>query len=87
MLMVFTRPDDSPVALNSGDVVHVAPVPKGALAGPLAEGTRIVFRNQTHQDVKELFDAVVARLNGTAAGGQARAVRAPARGGRARGSR
>jgi len=31
--------------------------------GPLPTGTRIVFRNQTHQDVKELFDEVVSRIN------------------------
>jgi hypothetical protein len=77
MFIVFTRPDDSPVGVNSDDVVSLASVPKsGATGGPLTEGTRIVFRNKTHQDVKELFDVVVARLNGIAAGGAVRSVRA-----------
>jgi hypothetical protein len=31
--------------------------------GSLTTGTRIVFRNQTHQDVKELLDAVVAKID------------------------
>jgi hypothetical protein len=60
----FTRPDDSLVVVNSGEVVACAPAPKdGPLAGPLADGTRIAFRNGTHQDVKELLDEVQRRLN------------------------
>jgi hypothetical protein len=42
------------VAINPDEIVHLVPVPtSGPLMGPLTEGTRIVFRNQTHQDVKE----------------------------------
>jgi hypothetical protein len=85
MFIVFTRPDNSPVGINSDDVVSMAPVPKsGATAGPLTEGTRIVFRNKTHQDVRELFEVVVARLNGVGTHGTVKAARAAARGGRAR---
>ncbi|MGH6846423.1 MAG: hypothetical protein ACREC0_02970 [Methylocella sp.] len=71
----LTRPDDSPVAINPDEVVHLAPVPaSGALMGPLSAGTRIVFRNQSHQDVRELLDEVIARID-TA---RAAAVAAPA---------
>lgn len=69
MLIVLTRPDDTPVAINPDDVVQLAPVPvSGPLVGPLTKGARIVFRNDTHQDVKELFDDVVARINASRAG-------------------
>lgn len=88
MFIVFTRPDDSPVAVNSDDVVNLAPVPKsGATAGPLTEGTRIVFRNKTHQDVKELFEVVVARLNGIGTRSAPRAARTLAPRKKARASR
>jgi hypothetical protein len=61
----FTRPDGSPVSISSGDVLRFSPVPtSGPLMGPLAEGTRIVFKNGTHQDVKELQQVVADRLNG-----------------------
>ena len=61
----LTRPDGSPVAINPDEVVHAAPVPaSGALMGPLTTGTRIVFRNQSHQDVGELLDEVIARSPG-----------------------
>jgi hypothetical protein len=89
-LVMFTRPDDSPVAINPDEVVHLAPVPTdGPLMGPLTKGTRIVFRNQSHQDVKELLDVVVARIDASRAGAAAsrvaavapaRTVAAPARG-------
>ena len=60
----FTRADDSPVAVNSAEVITFAPVPAdGPLAGPLTKGTRINFRNGTHQDVKELVAQVVKKLN------------------------
>jgi hypothetical protein len=63
-IATFTRPDGTSVGVNPAEVVSFAPVPKeGPLMGPLSEGTRIVFRNQTHQDVKELFDIVAQRLN------------------------
>jgi hypothetical protein len=63
-LVQMTRPDGSPVAINPDEIVHLAPVPStGPLMGPLTVGTRIVFRNQSHQDVKELFAEVVARIN------------------------
>jgi hypothetical protein len=60
----FTRPDDTPVAINPDEVVSFAPVPtEGPLIGPLKVGTRIVFRNKTHQDVKELYEEVARRLS------------------------
>ena len=66
LLVTFTRPDKSPVAINSNEVLHLAPVPSdpnSALAGPSTTGTRIVFKNNTHQDVIELVADVSARLN------------------------
>jgi hypothetical protein len=60
----FTRPDDSPVSINTAEVLSLAPVPtEGPLVGPLKSGTRIVFKNGKHQDVKELVDDVEKRLN------------------------
>jgi len=74
----LTRPDGSPVAINPDEVVHAAPVPaSGALMGPLTTGTRIVFRNQSHQDVRELLDEVIARID-AARSARAAAVAAPA---------
>jgi hypothetical protein len=74
----LTRPDGSPVAINSDEVVHAAPVPaSGALMGPLATGTRIVFKNQSHQDVRELLDEVIALIDAVGAG-RAAVVAAPA---------
>ncbi len=57
MAFVFlTRPDGSPVGVDPAKVISFAPVPPppSPLAGPLREGTRIVFANKTHQDVVEL---------------------------------
>jgi hypothetical protein len=63
--VMFTRPDGSPVGIDSGKVASFAPVPtSGPTMGPLKEGTRIVFENKTHQDVKELVAEVERRLNG-----------------------
>jgi hypothetical protein len=60
----FTRPDGSPVSVNSEEVLRFAPVPtSGPLMGPLAVGTRITFRNNQHQDVTELQQDVADRLN------------------------
>ena len=60
----LTRPDGTGVAINSEEVVKFAPVPTaGPLMGPLSTGTRITFRNGTHQDVKELEDEVLRRCN------------------------
>ena len=74
----LTRPDGSPVAINPDEVVHVAPVPaSGPLMGPLSKGTRIVFRNQSHQDVRELLDEVIARID-AARSARAAAFAAPA---------
>ena len=56
----FTRPDGSPVVVNSGEVNCFAPVSPD---GPLKKGTRISFRNGQHQDVKELVPEVTKRLN------------------------
>ncbi|MGH6823620.1 MAG: hypothetical protein ACRECP_08240 [Methylocella sp.] len=73
----LTRPDGSPVAINPDEVVHLAPVPaSGPLMGPLSTGTRIVFRNQTHQDVRELLDEVISRID-AARSAPAAAVAAP----------
>ena len=60
----FTRPDDSPVLIDPGEVRSCAPVPPpgSPLAGPLSQGTRITFKDRTHQDVKELIDEVERRL-------------------------
>lgn len=58
-ILRLTRPNDTPININSIEIIHFAPVPtRGPAMGPLAEGTRIVFRNKTHQDVKELIDEV-----------------------------
>jgi hypothetical protein len=74
----LTRPDGSPIAINPDEVVHAAPVPaSGPLMGPLSTGTRIVFRNQSHQDVRELLDEVIARID-AARSARAAAVAAPA---------
>ena len=67
-LVQLTRPDGSPVAVNPDEIVHLAPVPtSGPLMGPLSTGTRIVFRNQSHQDVKELLDVVIAKIDASRA--------------------
>jgi len=65
---MFTRPDGTPVGIDTTSVISFAPVPplSSPLAGPLAEGTRIVFNNKTHQDVKELVDEVARRLKAAA---------------------
>jgi hypothetical protein len=60
----LTRPDGSAVAIKTDEVLKFAPVPTaGPLMGPLSTGTRITFRNGTHQDVKELEDEVLRRCN------------------------
>lgn len=64
--VTFTRPDNSPVTVNSNEVLRLAPVPSdpnSPLGGPLTTGTRIVFKNNTHQDVIELVADVSAKLN------------------------
>ncbi len=58
-ILRLTRPNDTLININSAEIIHFAPVPtSGPSMGPLIEGTRIVFRNKTHQDVKELIDEV-----------------------------
>ena len=60
----FTRPDDTPVSINTVEVLSFAPVPtEGPLMGPLKVGTRIAFKNGKHQDVKELVETVERKLN------------------------
>jgi hypothetical protein len=60
----FTRPDGTPVSVSTEEVLRFAPVPtSGPLMGPLTEGTRIEFKNGTHQDVCELQQEVENRLN------------------------
>ncbi len=59
----FTRPDNTPVSVNSEQIEKFAPVPtSGPTMGPLKKGTRIYFLNKNHQDVKELQDEVQRRL-------------------------
>lgn len=59
----FMRPDGQPVYLKTGVIEDSAPVPtEGPLMGPLPQGTRITFRNQSHQDVKELADEIQQRI-------------------------
>ncbi|TCQ16401.1 hypothetical protein [Rhizobium sp. PP-CC-3G-465] len=61
--VLLTRPDDSLIAIKIEEIVHFAPVPSsGPLQGLLPTGTRIVFKNQTHQDVIELVDDVLAAI-------------------------
>ena len=61
----FTRPDGSPVVVNSDQIIKLTPVPSpdSPDGGPLKEGTRIYFHNNTHQDVKELIKTVKDKLN------------------------
>jgi len=74
----LTRPDGSPVAINPDEIVHAAPVPaSGALMGPLSTGSRVVFKNQSHQDVRELLDEVISLID-AARSARAVAVAAPA---------
>ena len=62
--VTFTRPDDSPVSLNTVEILSLGPVPTdGPLMGPLKVGTRIAFKNGKHQDVTELVEAVEKKLN------------------------
>jgi hypothetical protein len=62
--VTFTRPDDSPVSINTAEILSLAPVPTdGPLMGPLKVGTRIAFKNGKHQDVRELVAAVGKKLN------------------------
>jgi hypothetical protein len=77
-LVQLTRPDGSPVAINPDEVVHLAPVPtSGPLMGPLTSGTRIEFRNQSHQDVMELLDVVIAKIDAARAQGLAASTSSP----------
>ena len=59
----LTRPDGSAVSVNVAEVLKFAPVPtEGPTMGPLKQGTRVYFKNGSHQDVCELQDAVMAKL-------------------------
>jgi hypothetical protein len=63
-IVQFKRPDNSPIIVVVGEIVSFAAVPtEGPMTGPLTTGTRIVFRNQTHQDVKEDSDTVGAMVS------------------------
>lgn len=61
----LTRPDDSPVVVNTDEILMLTPAPRpeAAAGGPLAGGTRIDFINKTYQDVKEAVDVVAKKLN------------------------
>ena len=62
--VTFTRPDGTPVSINTDEVIKLSPVPtSGPTMGPLSKGTRIQFRNNSHQDVKELVPDVEAKIN------------------------
>lgn len=74
-IIQLTRADDSPVVVMVGEIVSFAPVPTdGPMAGPLKKGTRIVFRNQTHQDVKEELETVASMVSAALSGGIAAAA-------------
>lgn len=54
--VTLARPDDTLIAVNPDHVLHCEP-------GPRATGTRLVFGNQTYQDVRDPLPAVVEALN------------------------
>ena len=55
----LTRPNGTPVYVQSSAVIKFAPVPEdGPTAGPLKTGTRLELANKEHQDVKELHEEV-----------------------------
>jgi len=56
----FTRPDNQAVVINTERIITAAPVPAD---GMLAQGTRIAFSNGGQQDVRELIDVAMRRLN------------------------
>jgi hypothetical protein len=64
----FTRPDGSPIEINSDQIVSYAAVPEGGpLGGPLSTGTRIVLGGGLHQDVAETpsqVEAIIAAAEG-----------------------
>ena len=55
----FTRADNSPVVVNSEQIVTCAPVPDDSR---LEQGTRITFRNGGQQDITELVQDVLRIL-------------------------
>lgn len=57
----LTRPDGAAIYVNAGEIVSFAPALPGT--GPLDKATRLLFRNNGHQDVTETIEAV-ARLVG-----------------------
>ncbi|WP_034859728.1 hypothetical protein [Sinorhizobium sojae] len=62
--VTLTRPDNSSIAIRIEEILHFAPVPSsGSLSGALSKGTRIVFKNNSIQDVVELIDDVLAKIN------------------------
>ena len=62
MMILLTRPDGSAVAIQADEILTVVPEPIG---GTLEARTRISFRHGGHQDVTELFDAVLDALAAT----------------------
>jgi hypothetical protein len=53
------------VVVNVGEILHFSPVPAGGPSmGPLPRGTRITLKNQSHLDVKELVDVMIAKILG-----------------------
>jgi uncharacterized protein YlzI (FlbEa/FlbD family) len=69
--VTVTRPDGSGIALNTANILSIiaAPPPDSPLAGPPGAQTRITFSNQTHQDVRETVDEVLALISNATKGG------------------
>jgi hypothetical protein len=62
--------DNSDVAINTHEIVTIAPVPDHRMeggrytdAGPLLTGTRITFIGRVRQDIKESYQDVLARVS------------------------
>ncbi len=57
----FTRPDGSPIMINTSDIESYSAVrsdPNAPDAGPSTTGTRLVFGGGRHQDVLETPEQV-----------------------------
>jgi hypothetical protein len=55
--MQFTQLDDQPIVMNTERIITAAPLP------PDGQGTRIIFTNGSHQDIKEFIADALRRLN------------------------
>lgn len=63
--ITVTRPDGSRIAINAANILSVveAPPADSPVAGPPGARTRINFSNQTHQDVRETVEQVLALVS------------------------